>query len=132
MTVIGDLVGLLAVSTNDIQVAVITYDNSVDQNIKFNAYSSASALDSAITSITIPSASSSIYLGDALRVGFYDFVKLSNGNRFDAYRYFIMISKTYSSNYGRDVGKAILTNPRNHIFTIGKKKKNIQCTMKES
>ncbi|XP_048773613.2 collagen alpha-3(VI) chain-like [Ostrea edulis] len=119
MTVIGDLVGLMAISTNDIQVGVITYDNSVDENIKLNAYSSATALDAAITSITIPSASSSIYIATALRVGFYDFVKLSNGNRFDAYRYFILIAKTYSSNYGRDVANAMRQNPRNQVFTIG-------------
>ena len=120
MAAIGDLVGTLKISTNDIQVGVITYDDVVDQNIEFNDFSSsASSLDSAITSITIPSASSTVNLADALRFGFYKFFTLSNGNRFTSFRHFVLVAKTYSSQTGSVVADHIRLNLRNQIFTIG-------------
>ena len=120
MSAIGDLVGTLKISTNDIQVGVITYDDVVDQNIEFNDFSSsASSLDSAITSITIPSASSTVNLADALRFGFYKFFTLSNGNRFTSFRHFVLVAKTYSSQTGSVVADHIRLNLRNQIFTIG-------------
>ncbi|XP_062568044.1 collagen alpha-3(VI) chain-like [Saccostrea cucullata] len=118
VSAIGDLAGALKISTSDIQVGVITYDDTVDQNIKFNAHSSASSLDSAIKSLTITSASSSVDLAEALRVGFYEFFTLSNGNRFDAYRHCVLVAKTHSQN-GSVVANAIRQNPRNQVFTIG-------------
>ncbi|XP_061170090.1 collagen alpha-5(VI) chain-like [Saccostrea echinata] len=118
VSAIGDLVGALKISASDIQVGVITYDDTVDQNIKFNAFSSASSLDSAITSLSISSASSSVDLAEALRVGFYEFFTLSNGNRFEAYRHFVLIAKTHSQN-GSVVANAIRQISKNEIFTIG-------------
>ncbi|XP_062608615.1 collagen alpha-5(VI) chain-like [Saccostrea cucullata] len=118
VSAIGDLAGALQISANDIQAGVITFDDTVDKNIKFNAYSSASSLDSAITSLSISSASSSVDLAEALRVGFYEFFTLSNGNRYEAYRHFVLISKTHSQN-GSVVANAIRQISKNQVFTIG-------------
>ncbi|XP_062578439.1 collagen alpha-3(VI) chain-like [Saccostrea cucullata] len=118
VSAIGDLAGMLKISTSDIQVGVITYDDTVDQNIKFNSHSYASSLDSAITSLTISNASSSVDLAEALRVGFYEFFTLANGNRFEAYRHFVLISKTHSPN-GLVVANAIQQISKNQVFTIG-------------
>jgi hypothetical protein len=119
VSAIGDMAGILKISSSDIQVGVISYDNSVDENIKFNAYSSASSLDTAISSLTIPSASSSMNFREALRYAFNDYFKLSNGNRFDAYRYFVVFAKTYSSNDGDELGEVIRRNTKNQLFAIG-------------
>ena len=120
MTVVGNLAGNLKISTSDIQVGVITFDNVVDENIELNDYYySASSLDSAITSITIPSASSTVNLADALRYAFYDSFTLSKGNRFTAFKHFILIAKTYSSQTGAAVADQIRLNLRNQLFTIG-------------
>ena len=121
MTVVGNLAGSLKISTSDIQVGVITFDNVVDENIELNDYYySASSLDSAITSITIPSASSTVNLADALRYAFYDSFTLSKGNRFTAFKHFVLIAKTYSSQTGAAVADQIRLNLRNQLFTIGK------------
>ena len=120
MTVVGNLAGSLKISTSDIQVGVITFDNVVDVNIELNDYYySASSLDSAITSITIPSASSTVNLADALRYAFYDSFTLSKGNRFTAFKHFIVIAHTYSSQTGAAVADQIRLNLRNQLFTIG-------------
>ena len=120
MTVVGNLAGSLKISTSDIQVGVITFDNVVDENIELNDYYySASSLDSAITSITIPSASSTVNLADALRYAFYDSFTLSKGNRFTAFKHFVLIAKTYSSQTGAAVADQIRLNLRNQLFTIG-------------
>ncbi|XP_078326552.1 collagen alpha-3(VI) chain-like [Crassostrea virginica] len=120
MTVVGNLAGSLKISTSDIQVGVITFDNVVDEEIELNDYYySASSLDSAITSITISSTSSTVNLADALRYAFYDSFTLSKGNRFTAFKHFIVIAQTYSSQTGAAVADQIRLNLRNQLFTIG-------------
>lgn len=120
MAAIGDLAGSLQISTSNILAGVITYDDTVDLNIDLNDYYSASTLDSSITSIPISNAASTVNLAEALRVGFYDFFTLSKGNRFTAFRHFVVIAKTYSSQTGATVADQIRMNLRNHLFTVGK------------
>eukprot|EP00105_Crassostrea_gigas_P027990 XP_011449500.1 PREDICTED: uncharacterized protein LOC105343729 [Crassostrea gigas] len=120
MAAIGDLAGSLQISTSNILAGVITYDDTVDLNIDLNDYYSASTLDSSITSIPISNAASTVNLAEALRVGFYDFFTLSKGNRFTAFRYFVVIAKTYSSQTGATVADQIRMNLRNQLFTVGK------------
>ncbi|XP_061170091.1 uncharacterized protein LOC133179326 [Saccostrea echinata] len=121
VSVIGDLVRTMQISTSNIQVGVISYDNAVDQNIKFNVYSTAALLDTAITSLSIPSASSTINLAEALRVAFYDFVKLSNGNRYQAYKYIVIVGKSTPHSPGAAIGLNIRQVAKNQVFGIGKK-----------
>lgn len=120
MAAIGDLAGSLQISTSNILAGVITYDDIVDLNIDLNDYYSASSLDSSITSIPISNAASTVNLAEALRVGFYDFFTLSKGNRFTAFRHFVVIAKTYSSQTGATVADQIRMNLRNQLFTVGK------------
>nr|XP_034303093.1 collagen alpha-3(VI) chain isoform X2 [Crassostrea gigas] len=120
MTAIGDLAGSLQISTSNILAGVITYDDTVDLNIDLNDYYySASTLDSSITSIPISNAASTVNLAEALRVGFYDFFTLAKGNRFTAFRHFVVIAKTYSSQTGVTVADQIRMNLKNQLFTIG-------------
>ncbi|XP_062585435.1 collagen alpha-3(VI) chain-like, partial [Saccostrea cucullata] len=119
VSVIGDLVRTMQISTSNIQVGVISYDNAIDQNFKFNVYTTASSLDTAITALTIPSASTTTNLAEALRVAFYDFVKLSNGNRFQAYKYFVIVGKSSPTYPGADIGMIIRQVAKNRVFGIG-------------
>uniref|UniRef100_A0A8W8KLL6 Uncharacterized protein n=1 Tax=Magallana gigas TaxID=29159 RepID=A0A8W8KLL6_MAGGI len=120
MTTIGDLAGSLQISTSNILAGVITYDDTVDLNIDLDDYYySAATLDSSITSIPISNAASTVNLAEALRVGFYDFFTLSKGNRFTAFRHFVVIAKTYSSQTGATVADQIRMNLKNQLFTIG-------------
>ncbi|XP_065930778.1 collagen alpha-6(VI) chain-like isoform X12 [Magallana gigas] len=119
MAAIGDLAGSLQISTSNILAGVIIYDDTVDLNIDLDDYYSASTLDSSITSIPISNAASAVNLAEALRVGFYDFFTLSKGNRFTAFRHFVVIAKTYSSQTGATVADQIRMNLRNQLFTVG-------------
>lgn len=118
MTVIGDLAGSLKISTSAILAGVVTYDNIVDLEIELNDYYSASTLKSSISSLSIASASTSRNLAEALRVGFYDFFTMSKGNRFTAFRHYVLIAKTTQS--GATYANKFKLNPRNQFFTIGK------------
>lgn len=120
MTVIGDLAGSLKISTSAILAGVVTYDNIVDLEIELNDYYSASTLDSFISSLAITSASTSRNLVEALRVGFYDFFTMPKGNRFTAYRHYVVIAKTIPSSTGTAYADKIKLNTRNQFFTIGK------------
>ncbi|XP_065930762.1 collagen alpha-3(VI) chain isoform X1 [Magallana gigas] len=117
MTVIGDLAGSLKISTSAILAGVVTYDNIVDLEIELNDYYSASTLKSSISSLSIASASTSRNLAEALRVGFYDFFTMSKGNRFTAFRHYVLIAKTTQS--GATYANKFKLNPRNQFFTIG-------------
>ncbi|XP_062569275.1 uncharacterized protein LOC134231336 [Saccostrea cucullata] len=119
VSVIGDLVRTMQISTSNVQVGVISYDNAIDQNFKFNVYTTASSLDTAITALTIPSASTTTNLAEALRVAFYDFVKLSNGNRFQAYKYFVIVGKSSPTHPCADIGLNIRQVAKNQVFGIG-------------
>ncbi|XP_062603567.1 uncharacterized protein LOC134265330, partial [Saccostrea cucullata] len=118
VSVIGDLVRTMQISTSNIQVGVISYDNAIDQNFKFNVYTTAASLDTAITALTIPSASTTVNLAEALRVAFYDFFKLSNGNRFQAYKYFVIVGKSSPTNAGSAIGLNIRQVAKNRVFGI--------------
>nr|XP_034303094.1 collagen alpha-3(VI) chain-like [Crassostrea gigas] len=119
MAAIGNLVGSLQISSNNVLTGVITYDDYVDLNIQLNDHYSASSLNSSISSISIPSTASTVNLAEALRVGFYDFFTLSKGNRFTAFRHFVVIAKTYSSQTGATVADQIRINLKNQLFTVG-------------
>lgn len=102
----------------DLKIGYMTYDSTVDYERAFTTNLTQVKLE--IETITT-SYSSSYYAKKALEYAYYEFVKLENGRRSDAYTYYVLLSADKSSSYpAAGIGSLIRTNNKNKMFAVGK------------